>query len=325
MDSARLARRVRRGVRLSGSTDRAGRFAPSPTGPLHLGNLRTALLAWLYARAQGSPFLLRVEDLDSGRVRPHAEARQLADLAAIGLDWDGEVVRQSARLERYAAALEQLDGDEALYPCWCTRAEIREAASAPHGPLPGGHYPGTCRRLTVAQRADREASGRPPALRVAAGEERVTFEDRVHGAQEGVVDDFVVRRNDGAFAYNLAVVVDDGAQAIGEVVRGDDLLDSTPRQRWLAARLGLGGRDGLSFAHVPLVLGADGARLAKRHGAVTLADRLEQGQTPAGVRAQLAASVGLCPPDERPSPADLVARFDPAGFTPPPSGPLPGL
>jgi glutamyl-tRNA synthetase len=306
-------------------TDRTGRFAPSPTGPLHLGNLRTALLAWLYARAQGAPFLLRVEDLDSGRVRPHVEAQQLADLAAIGLDWDGEVVRQSARLERYAAALEQLHGDGALYPCWCTRAEIREAASAPHGSMPEGHYPGTCRRLTAAQRADREASGRPPALRVAAGEARVIFDDRVHGAQEGVVDDFVVRRNDGAFAYNLAVVVDDGAQAIGEVVRGDDLLDSTPRQLWLAARLRLGGRDGFSFAHVPLVLGADGARLAKRHGAITLADRLEQGQTVAEVRAQLATSIGLCPPDERPSPADLVARFDPIGFAPPPSGPLPGL
>jgi glutamyl-tRNA synthetase len=265
---------------------------------------------------------MRVEDLDAGRVRPHVEAQQLADLAAIGLDWDGPVVRQSERLERYDAALEQLAADGVLYPCWCTRAEIREASSAPHGPLPEGHYPGTCRGLTTTQRAEREASGRPPALRVDAGSAAVAFVDRLHGAQEGVVDDFVVRRNDGAFAYNLAVVVDDGAQAIGEIVRGDDLLDSTPRQLWLAARLGLRAP---AFAHVPLVLGRDGARLAKRHGAVTLGDRLEQGERADGVRAQLAASVGLAEPGERPSPAELVSRFDPDRFTPPPSGPLPGV
>ena len=268
---------------------------------------------------------MRVEDLDTGRVRPHFEAQQLADLAAIGLDWDGPVVRQSERLERYDAALEQLGTDGLLYPCWCTRAEIREASSAPHGPLPDGHYPGTCRRLTAAQRAEREAGGRPPALRVGAGNASVAFVDRLHGNQQGAVDDFVVRRNDGAFAYNLAVVVDDGAQMVGEIVRGDDLLDSSPRQLWLAARLGLGGRDGFSFAHVPLVLGRDGARLAKRHGAVTLTDRREQGESPDDVRTHLAASVGLTEPGERLSPAELVARFDPDRFVPPPSGPLPGV
>jgi glutamyl-tRNA synthetase len=316
-----VAPRLCGGLRLSGSeVNRTGRYAPSPTGTLHLGNLRTALLAWLYARAQGAPFLLRVEDLDAGRVRPHFEAQQLADLRAIGLDWDGEVVRQSERLERYAAALAELDAAGAIYPCWCTRAEIREAASAPHGPLPEGHYPGTCRRLSSAQRAERAASGRPPALRVDAGAARVAFTDRLHGPQEGVVDDFVVRRNDGAFAYNLAVVVDDGVQGVGEVIRGDDLLDSTPRQLWLAARLGLPAP---SLAHVPLVLGGDGARLAKRHGAVTLADRLDLGESVDAIRARLAASVGLCDPAERPSPAELVACFEPAAFAPPPSGPLP--
>lgn len=309
-------------ARAAGEQRPAGRFAPSPTGTLHLGNLRTALLAWLYARSQGAPFLLRVEDLDIGRVRPHFEAEQLGDLRALGLDWDGDVVRQSERLDRYAAALAQLDAAGALYPCWCTRAEIREAASAPHGELPEGHYPGTCRELSAAQRAAREAEGRPPALRVAAGGARVAFVDRLHGPQTGVVDDFVVRRNDGAFAYNLAVVVDDGAQGIGEVVRGDDLLDSTPRQLWLAQCLGLRAP---RFVHVPLVLGADGARLAKRHGAVTLGDRRELGEDAADVRARLARSVGLAAPDERPSPAELVARFDPERFAPPPSGPLPGL
>jgi glutamyl-tRNA synthetase len=329
MGAAPVADGLRGGARLSASAPAvpAGRFAPSPTGTLHLGNLRTALLAWLYARAQGAPFLVRIEDLDTGRVRERFEREQLADLAAIGLDWDGEPVRQSARLDVYAEALAALERDGLVYPCWCTRAEIREAASAPHGPLPEGHYPGTCRRLTAAQRAEREASGRSPALRVDATDAsgaaaEIAFTDRLHGAQHGAVDDFVVRRNDGAFAYNLAVVVDDGAQAIGEVVSGDDLLDSTPRQLWLADRLGFRRP---AFAHVPLVLGADGARLAKRHGAVTLADRLEQGESAAGVRARLASSVGLCAPDERPSPADLVARFEPDGFAPPPSGPLPGL
>jgi glutamyl-tRNA synthetase len=317
-----VARRLCRGLRLSATINRTGRFAPSPTGTLHLGNLRTALLAWLYARAQGAPFLMRVEDLDTGRVRPHLETQQLGDLAAIGLDWDGPVERQSGRQALYDAALEQLGADGALYPCWCTRAEIREATSAPHGPHAEGHYPGTCRQLTATQRAEREASGRPPALRVDAGSASVSFIDRLHGPQQGVVDDFVVRRNDGAFAYNLAVVVDDGAQAIGEIVRGDDLLDSTPRQLWLAARLGLSAP---AFAHVPLVLGRDGARLAKRHGAVTLADRLEQSESADDVRAHLAASVGLIEPGERPSPAELVSRFDPDRFAPPPSGPLSGL
>src|SRR6185312_9248809 len=224
------------------------------------------------------------EDLDASRSRPEHEAGQLADLAALELVSDEPVVRQSERIALYEDAIAQLDADGALYPCWCTRAEIREASSAPHGPLPEGHYPGTCRRLTAAQRAEREAAGRPPALRVDAGAAEIAFTDRLHGEQRGVVDDFVVRRNDGAFAYNLAVVVDDGAQGIGEVVRGDDLLDSTPRQLWLADRLDLARADGLSFAHVPLVLGPDGARLAKRHGAVTLADRLEQGETAAEVR-----------------------------------------
>jgi glutamyl-tRNA synthetase len=242
-----------------------GRFAPSPTGTLHLGNLRTALLAWFFARSAGSEFLVRMEDLDTGRVRPGYAEQQLADLAAIGIDWDGEVVYQSQRLELYADAIVSL-GD-LVYECFCTRAEIREAASAPHGPLPEGAYPGTCLQLTAAELAEKRASGRAPALRVRADAARVAFEDRLHGRVEGVVDDFVVRRNDGAPAYNLAVVVDDAAQRIEEVVRGDDLLDTTARQLFLARALGLTEP---SYAHVPLVLGPDGTRLAKRHGAVTL-------------------------------------------------------
>jgi glutamyl-tRNA synthetase len=285
-----------------------GRFAPSPTGTLHMGNLRTALLAWLSARSQDARFLVRIEDLDTGRVRERFVQEQLADLAALGLDWDGTVVRQSERLELYGDAVKRLRERGLIYECWCTRAEIREASSAPHGHLPEGAYPGTCLRLNAEERAARRASGRPPALRVHAGAAAVTFEDRLAGAVTGVVDDFVVRRNDGAFAYNLAVVVDDAEQGIGEVVRGADLLDSTPRQLWLGAQLGLPGP---RHAHVPLMLGSDGARLAKRHGAVTLADRAHLGESPDDVRAMLAASVGLGEPGEPVTPAELVERFDP--------------
>jgi len=291
----------------------AGRYAPSPTGALHLGNLRTALLAWLFARSRGATLLLRVEDLDRERVRPGLAEAQLADLAALGIDWDGPVVRQSERLDLYDEALARLAADGRLYPCYCTRAEIREAASAPHGDLGGspaeGAYPGTCDQLSTAQRAERERSGRPPALRVRGEAARVSFDDRQVGPREGVVDDFVVRRNDGVHAYNLAVIVDDAAQGVGEVVRGADLLDTTPRQLHLSALLGLPAP---SYAHVPLVLGPDGARLAKRHGAVTLADRQAAGESPLAVRARLAESVGLAEPGEAPTMAQLIERFDPA-------------
>jgi glutamyl-tRNA synthetase len=286
-----------------------GRFAPSPTGTLHLGNLRTALLAWLFARSRDARFLVRMEDLDAGRVRERFYDEQLRDLAALGLDWDGPVARQSERLPLYGGAVDRLREQDLVYPCWCSRAEIRAAASAPHGAAPEGAYPGTCRRLGAAERAERKASGRPPALRVRAEDATVAFDDELAGRVEGIVDDFVVRRNDGAFAYNLAVVVDDAEQGIGEVVRGADLLDSTPRQLWLGARLGVPAP---RHAHVPLMHGEDGARLAKRHGAVTLAQREALGETPADVRAALAASVGLCAPGERPTPAELAERFNPA-------------
>jgi glutamyl-tRNA synthetase len=282
-----------------------GRFAPSPTGVLHVGNLRTALLAWLFARSQGARFLMRVEDLDTGRVRRELEAQQLADLRAIGIDWDGATVHQSERQDLYADALARLDDAGLLYRCWCTRAEIREAASAAHGPLPEGAYPGTCRELSADEVAEREASGRPPAWRVRADAARVTFTDRLCGETTGEVDDFVVRRNDGAYAYNLAVVVDDAEQGIGEVVRGADLLDSTPRQLWLGRQLALPAP---AYAHVPLMLGPDGARLAKRHGAVTLADRAALGQSPEDLRRELLAPFGL---GGYVTMEELVEHFDP--------------
>jgi glutamyl-tRNA synthetase len=276
-----------------------GRFAPSPTGTLHLGNLRTALLAWLFARSAGSRFLVRMEDLDTGRVRAGVAEEQLADMAALGLDWDGPVEFQSARVGLYSDALETLRGERLLYECYCTRAEIREAASAAHGPLAEGAYPGTCLRLSAAELAEKRASGRPPALRVRAESARVAFSDRLLGRIEGVVDDFVVRRGDGAFAYNLAVVVDDAAQGVGEVVRGSDLADSTPRQLWLARALGLPEP---SYAHVPLVLGPDGTRLAKRHGDVTLRE-----VPPADALAWMASTLGF----EGRTAQELLATFDP--------------
>ena len=232
-----------------------------------------------------------MEDLDPGRVRSESATEQLADLRAIGLDWDGEVLFQSARHEAYEAAIERLRADGRVYECFCTRAEIRAAASAPHGPLPEGAYPGTCLRLTDGERRRKRAGGRPPALRLRADAARIGFEDRLLGRHEAVVDDFVVRRNDGAAAYNLAVMVDDAAQGIGEVVRGADLLDSTPRQVLVARLLGLPEP---SWAHVPLVLGPDGARLAKRHGSVTLRE-----VDPAAAVRWMAATLGLRGRDER--------------------------
>jgi glutamyl-tRNA synthetase len=285
---------------------RDGRFAPSPTGPLHLGSLRTALLAWLFARAQSARFLVRIEDLDRQRSRREHEADQLADLRALGLDWDGTPVRQSERIGLYERALARLDAEDHLYPCFCTRAEIREAASAPHELLPEGSYPGTCRALSEAERARRLAAGRRFALRVRAGGEHIEFEDRIRGRCRGVVDDFVVRRADGVPAYQLAVVVDDAAQGVGEVVRGDDLIDSTPRQILLARLLGLPMPH---YAHVPLLFGADGARLAKRRRPPGLADR---GEPPAATLALLAHTLGLALGRDRvQQPGELLAEFDP--------------
>ncbi|HZH23737.1 MAG TPA: tRNA glutamyl-Q(34) synthetase GluQRS [Solirubrobacteraceae bacterium] len=280
-----------------------GRFAPSPTGTLHLGNLRTALLAWLFARTAGASFRVRMEDLDQGRVVAGSADQQLEHLRALGLDWDGEVVFQSNRHHAYEAAIDRLLADGRLYECFCTRAEIRAAASAPHGPPIEGAYPGTCLRLTTADRRRKRAGGRPPALRLRAEGARVGFTDRLHGEQDGIVDDFVVRRNDGAPAYNLAVVVDDAWQEIGEVVRGDDLVESTPRQLLLAAALDL---EAPAFAHVPLVLGPDGSRLAKRHGPVTL----EQVEPEAALR-WMATTLGM---EGAGTVAELRERFDPAAL-----------
>ena len=284
-----------------------GRFAPSPTGSLHLGNLRTALVAWLAARSQGGELLVRMDDLDPVTASAEHAARQLADLAALGITHDGAVVHQSERFGLYREAIARLDARGLVYPCFCTRREIREAAAAPHGvALPDGAYPGTCRSLTDAQRREHERAGRRSALRLRTDGEVVAFDDVVHGRFEGAVDDVVLQRNDGVPAYNLATVVDDHLQGVTEVVRGDDLLSSTPRQIHLQRLLGFAQP---VHAHVPLVLGPDGERLAKRHGAVTLAGMAEAGVDAAAVLALLGASLGLCDTHDTVTAADLVSRF----------------
>lgn len=283
----------------------AGRYAPSPTADLHLGNLRTAVLAWLFARSTGRAFRLRIEDLD--RVRsgdPAVGRRQLADLAALGIGFDPPTVAQSARLDAYAAALDRLA--PLTYECFCTRREIAEAASAPHGTP--GRYPGTCRDLTEAERAARR-TGRPPALRIRADGAVMTVTDLLHGEVTGPVDDVVLRRNDGVYAYQLAVVVDDAAAGIDQVVRGDDLLGSAPAQAWLARRLGAAPP---TYAHVPLAVNRDGRRLAKRDGDVTLADLARAGVGVGEVLTLLAVSLGLAAPGERVTIRELLRRFDPA-------------
>ena len=286
-----------------------GRYAPSPTGELHLGNLRTALLAWLFARSAGSPFLLRIEDLDPDRVREEFVATQLADIASLGIDWDGEPVRQSERVGAHEAALARLRELGLVYPCFCSRREVREAASAQHGEAPEGLYPGTCRDLDPAESDRRAAAGEEYALRLRADRAEITFTDRLHGEQTGVADDVVLRRRDGVVSYNLAVVVDDDAQGIEEVVRGDDLLPATAAQALLCDLLDLLRP---TWAHVPLVLGPDGERLAKRHGAVTLADLAAHGLRPAEALIWMARSLDLTAPGEQVTVRDLVARFDPS-------------
>jgi glutamyl-tRNA synthetase len=265
-------------------TQPQGRFAPSPTGELHLGNARTALLSWMWARSAGGKYFLRVEDIDLPRVRPGMAQQQMEELRWLGLDWDGEPSFQSQRTSLYEEALRKL-GDN-VYECFCSRAEIAAVASAPHGDE-GPRYPGTCAGLTREERAARRRT-RAPSLRLRAPPGPVKFHDQILGDQEfdtqALVGDFVLRRADGIFAYQLAVVVDDGAMGITQVLRGADLLSSTPRQILLHRLL---GQPEPLWAHVPLVLGPGGERLCKRDRSLSLSALKARGVNPALVRAQL--------------------------------------
>ena len=251
-----------------------------------------------------------MEDLEQSRVREMYYTSQLDDLAALGLDWDEPVVRQTDRLDLYRDALADLVGAGVTYPCYCSHRDIREATQAPHGSaIP---YPGTCRTLTHAERLEQIDSGRPPAIRLRTNGASVTFDDLVLGEVSGPVDDVVLLRNDGLPAYNLAVVVDDVDQKIEVVVRGDDLAGPTLGHIYLAGQLSLPVP---SYGHVPLVLAPSGERLAKRDGAVTLADRLALGESPNEVVSFLAATLGLCPRGEQVRASDLVAGFELAAIT----------
>ena len=262
----------------------AGRFAPSPSADLHIGNLRTAVLAWLFARSTNRRFLMRVEDLDD---RTHADIadRQLEDLAALGLTWDGPVTRQTECPQRYDDVVDALTARGLTYECYCTRRDIAAAPRAPHAPE--GAYPGTCRDLTEAQRETRrQETGRPPALRLRTDTVTCTVHDVLHGDYTGLVDDFVVRRGDGVAAYNLAVVVDDAASGVDQVVRGDDLLSSSPRQAYLARLLGH-PRSGVRPCSVGAQRGRRTAGQARRRGdprGDRCADRAEPDRGVAGLR-----------------------------------------
>lgn len=270
------------------------RFAPSPTGPLHLGHAFSALLAHDFARARGGRLLLRIEDIDGTRSRPEHVAGIVADLAWLGLAWDGEVVVQSQRLALYAEALARLRAMGLLYPCFCTRKDIAASATAPHGPE-GLVYPGTCRGLPADERERRKAA-EPHAWRLdmAAAVQRALPEGSLWWTDHGTpipadplpFGDVVLARKDAPVSYHLAVIVDDAAQGVSDIVRGQDLFAATHVHRLLQALLGLPTP---AYHHHRLIAGPDGERLAKRHGAVALADLRERGADPGEIVAALRA------------------------------------
>lgn len=287
------------------------RLAPSPTGTLHLGNARTFLVNWLAARQAGGTVVLRIEDIDRGRCRREYVERCLDDLRWLGLSWDEGPIFQSARLASYEQAFARLVEAGAIYPCVCTRKEIAAAASAPHAEDEGPSYPGTCRdRFATADDATR-AAGRRPAWRFRVAPGDVPFDDLVLGRvaldPSRIGGDFVVRSFDGTFAYQLAVVVDDGAMGITDVVRGDDLVPSTPRQILLHRAL---SSTPPRFAHVPLVVDAEGRRLSKRNGDADLGRMRAAGVDAGSVLARLARACGIEPVGDRVSATELVERFD---------------
>ncbi len=301
-----------------------GRYAPSPSGDLHLGNLRTALLAWLFARCSDGKFVLRIEDLDQPRVRPGASERMLFDLRWLGLDWDegpdngGPYAPyvQSERQEIYRIYLQRLIDKGLIYPCYCSRAEIARAASAPHG-NEGPRYPGTCRYLTQAQRRQHEVNNRRPSLRFRVDDElTISFTDLLVGPVEQqvqqTVGDFIVCRSDGIFAYQFAVVVDDALMHINQVVRGVDLLESTARQILLFEALGFHVP---TFAHVPLVLDEDGKRFSKRIQSAGLEPLRGKGVTPEQVVGRMAAECGLVDWGEELSARELAQRYRQQGYS----------
>lgn len=293
-----------------------GRFAPSPSGRMHLGNAWSALLAWLAVRSRGGVMVLRLEDLDPDRCKRSLCDGVEEDLRWLGLDWDeggsagGDSYYQSQRGAYYQAALDRLRDMELLYPCFCTRGQLH-APNAPHRSDGEVIYPGTCRNLTQEERAER-AKTRRPALRIRVPDEEISFTDLLQGEyRENLArdcGDFILRRSDGVFAYQLAVVVDDGLMGINQVVRGSDLLTSTPRQIFLQRLLGYSTPE---YCHVPLLCAPDGRRLSKRESDLTLAALRAAGVTPQEIVGRLACCAGLI---DRPEPIraeELIPLFHP--------------
>ncbi len=291
-------------------TKPVGRFAPTPSGRLHLGNLMCALLAYLSARSRGGEIVLRIEDLDAARCPFMGENTKylLDDLAWLGLEFDGDVVWQSQRTEIYDAFFAELEEAGLTYPCYCSRAELH-AASAPHLSDGVPLYDRKC--WYRAQRGDPPPVGRRPAYRLRVPDREITFTDRLQGTyRENLVrkcSDFILRRSDGVYAYQLAVVVDDALSGVNEVVRGNDLLSSTPRQIYLQELLGFSHP---GYCHIPLLVDAEGRRLSKREGDGCM-DRVRRKYANAGaVVGALAAALGLLPSPESITPAQLVPLFD---------------
>lgn len=292
-----------------------GRFAPSPSGRMHLGNAWSALLAWLSIRSQGGSMVLRLEDLDTDRCKRIYCDGVEEDLRWLGLDWDeggaqgGAAWYQSQRGEYYHGALEQLDRQGLLYPCFCTRGQLH-APSAPHRTDGEVLYSGTCRYLTGEQRAER-AKLRRPAVRIRVSDREIGFTDRLQGVyRENLArdcGDFILRRSDGIYAYQLAVVVDDALMGVTEVVRGSDLLTSTPRQIYLQQLLGF---ETPAYCHVPLLCAPDGRRLSKREADLSLAALRAKGVKPEEIVGRLARAAGLIDRPESIRARELIDLYD---------------
>jgi glutamyl-tRNA synthetase len=289
------------------------RLAPSPTGALHLGNARTFLVNWLLARRNRWRVVLRIEDIDGPRIKKGADRELVTDMEWLGLDWDDGPIYQSARAAAYHEALQKLIRGGHAYPCVCSRKEVEAAASAPHAEDGSAVYPGTCRGKFASIEEAEQSAGRRPALRFAVPPGRVvSFEDKFSGRQSfdfaRQLGDFVIAKADGTPAYQLAVVVDDAKMRVTHVVRGDDLLDSTPRQILLYEALGLSDRVPIYY-HLPLVIGPDGRRLAKRHGDTRLSHYRQLGVPPGRVLALLARWCGMKDVGDDVRITELVDRF----------------
>ncbi len=297
-------------------TSYVGRLAPSPTGAQHVGNARTYLIAWLAARSRGGHVVLRIEDIDSPRVKAGAAEQAMDDLRWLGLDWDDGPVFQTQRLSLYEDALQQLQAKELVYPCTCSRKDVEQAASAPHAEHEGPAYPGVCAHRTVA---DAGRLDQPYAWRFRIGSHSPTFVDGCRGSTQinlnQIGGDFVVWKSSGTPAYQLAVVVDDANQGITEVIRGDDLIPSTPRQLLLYQALGMRPPH---FTHVPLVVGPDGRRLAKRHGDTRLATLRAAGVEAETLVGLLAWSCGWLPNVQPIAARELIPLFQISNIPPQP-------